>query len=299
MSEISRNWDQATPRGSGQFIAKWWIALLGVPALAAFCYLCLVLWFVVHQRDFQYTLGGTRGSPEAVGLEGFAEVYIATEDGERIVGWWAPPPPGRGVVLFLHGTPSTLPDTVWRLPELQKNGVGVMAIDYRGYGSSTGSPTELGIRADARAAFDFIRTAAPTSRVAVFGESFGTGVAIALARERPVAGVLLNAPYASVLRLFELRGPLLPYRWLLTDKFDSEALIGGIGVPVMILHGTADSNVPITEARRLYSAAGEPKTMIEVEGAGHLDAWEVGAREPAINALVAWTAPDPQPPSTQ
>ena len=122
MSEISRNWDQATPRGSGQFIAKRWIALLGVPALAAFCYLCLVLWFVVHQRDFQYTPGGTSGSPEAVGLEGFAEVYIATEDGERIVGWWAPPPPGRGVVLFLHGTPSTLPDTVWRLPELQKNG---------------------------------------------------------------------------------------------------------------------------------------------------------------------------------
>ena len=172
-----------------------------------------------------------------------------------------------------------------------------MAIDYRGFGDSTGSPTELGLRADAHAAFDFIRAAAPASRIAVFGESFSTGIAIALARERPVAGVLLNAPYASVLRLFELRGPPFPYRWLLTDKFDSEALIGGIGVPVMILHGTADTNIPITEARRLYAAALEPK-MIEVEGAGHLDAWEGGAREPALNALVAWTAPDRRP-STQ
>jgi fermentation-respiration switch protein FrsA (DUF1100 family) len=99
---------------------------------------------------------------------------------------------------------------------------------------------------------------------------------VALARERPVAGVLLNAPYASVLRLFELRGPPLPYRLLLTDQFDSEALIGGIGVPVMILHGTADENVPVTEARRLYAAAREPKTMIEVEGAGHSAAWEGG-----------------------
>jgi pimeloyl-ACP methyl ester carboxylesterase len=64
-----------------------------------------------------------------------------TGDGERIVAWWAPPPSGAGVVLFLHGTPSTLPDTVWRLPALQKRGLGVMAIDYRGYDGSTRSVT--------------------------------------------------------------------------------------------------------------------------------------------------------------
>jgi fermentation-respiration switch protein FrsA (DUF1100 family) len=73
--------------------------------------------------------------------------------------------------------------------------------------------------------------------------------------------------------LFELRAPPLPYRWLLSDQFDSEALIGGIKVPVMILHGTADNNVLVAEARRLYAAAREPKTMIEIEGAGHLSAW--------------------------
>jgi uncharacterized protein len=216
-----------------------------------------------------------------------------------MVAWWAPPPDGAGVVLFLHGTPSTLPDTVWRLPDLRNSGLGVMAIDYRGYGSSTGTPSELGFRADARAAFDFIRVTAPASKVAVFGESLGTGIAVALARERPLAGVLLNARYASGLRLFELGGPPLPYRWLLTDQFNSEALIGGIGAPVMILHGTADTNIPVTEARRLYTAAHEPKSMIEVEGAGHLSAWEGGAREPALKALVSWRAPDPQPTDLQ
>jgi uncharacterized protein len=276
----------------GRPSTRWWLVVLVTAALIAFCYLCIVLWFVVHQREFQYTRGGTSGSPETVGLEGFGEIYIATEDGEHIVAWWAPPPDRAGVVLFMHGTPSTLPDTVWRLPDLKSSGLGVMAIDYRGYGSSTGSPSELGFRADARAAFDFIRAAAPASKIAVFGESLGTGIAVALARERPVAGVLLNAPYASVLRLFELRGPPLPYQWLLTDQFNSEALIGGIGVPVMILHGTADNNVPLAEARRLYAAAREPKSMIEVEGAGHLSAWEGGAREPALKALAAWTAPD-------
>jgi fermentation-respiration switch protein FrsA (DUF1100 family) len=124
----------------------------------------------------------------------------------------------------------------------------------------------------------------------VFGESLGTGPAVALAHDRPVTGILLNAPYASVRRLYELRGPAVPYRWLLTDQFDSEALIGAVGVPVMILHGTADPAIPVDEARRLYAAAKEPKRIIVVEGAGHLDAWEGGGEAPALAALARWTA---------
>ena len=296
MSARTRTGQGEVLEGNGRFSRKRWLAIIAVPTLVAFGYLWVILWFAAHQRDFQYTPGGSRVAPETVGLDGFAAVEIPTEDGERILAWWAVPSPGGGVVLFLHGTPSTLPDTVWRLPDLRKSGLGVMAIDCRGYGGSTGTPSELGLRADARAAFDFIHAAAPESRIAVFGESLGTGIAVALARERRVAGVLLNAPYASVLRLLELRGPPLPYRLLLTDKFDSEALIGAIGVPVMILHGTADESVPVTEARRLYAAAREPKTMIEVEGAGHLAAWEGGAKAPALQALVTWTVRNPQPP---
>ena len=262
--------------------------VLAIPLLA---YGGLCWWFWVHQREVQYALGGVVGTPEEAGLKGFAVVEIVTEDRERIVGWWSPPPrPEAGVVIFLHGTPSTLRDTVWRVPDLQASGFGVLAIDYRGYGTSTGTPTEVGLRADARAAFDFIRNASPRARIAVFGESLGSGPAVALARDRPVAGVLLNAPYASVRRLFELSRLPLPYRWLLVDQFDSEALIGGVTAPVMILHGTADQNVPIGEARRLYAAAREPKRMIEVEGAGHLAAWEGGGEKPALEALAAWTA---------
>ena len=275
------------------FRSRLWLGLLVPLLLAATAYGALCLWFVQHQQEFQF--GDNRRprvSPQSVGLTGFAAVDVRTEDGEVLDAWWAPPPePGRGVVLFLHGTPSTLADTVWRLPDLQKSGFGAMAIDYRGYGASTGAPSEVGLRADVRAAFDWIRRAAPGSKIAVFGESLGTGPAIALARDRPVAGVLLNSPYASVRRLFELSALPLPYRWLMRDQFDSEALIGAIGVPLMILHGTADQNIPITEARRLFAAAHEPKTMIEVEGAGHLAAYDNGGAERALAALASWTAP--------
>ena len=92
-------------------------------------------------------------------------------------------------------------------------------------------------------------------------------------------------------RLFELKALPLPYRWLMRDQFDSEALIGGIGAPLMILHGTADGAIPIAEARRLYAAAHEPKTMIEIAGVGHLAAYDSGGEGRALEALARWTAP--------
>jgi len=270
------------------------IGVAGMGGLFVFgvLYLYLCVTYAIHQREYQYTLGGTRSTPETAAAAGFTEVKIATADGERLDGWWRPPPAAeRGVVLFLHGTPGTVPDQVWRLDQLKHSGLGILAIDWRGYGGSTGDPTELGLRADARAGFDFIRAAAPQSKIAVFGESLGTGPAVALARDRPVAGVLLNAPYASVRRLFELRGLPIPYRWLMKDPFDSEALIGGVTAPLLILHGTDDPAIPVAEARRLYDAAHEPKMIFIADGAGHLDAWEGGGERLALEALARWTTP--------
>jgi len=270
------------------------IGVAGMGGLFVFgvLYLYLCVTYAIHQREYQYTLGGTRSTPEAAAAAGFTEVKIATADGERLDGWWRPPPATeRGVVLFLHGTPGTVPDQVWRLDQLKHSGLGILAIDWRGYGGSTGNPTELGLRADARAGFDFIRAAAPQSKIAVFGESLGTGPAVALARDRPVAGVLLNAPYASVRRLFELRGLPIPYRWLMKDPFDSEALIGGVTAPLLILHGTDDPAIPVAEAHRLYDAAHEPKMIFIADGAGHLDAWEGGGERLALEALARWTTP--------
>ena len=270
------------------------IGVAGMGGLFVFgvLYLYLCVTYAIHQREYQYTLGGTRSTPEAAAAAGFTEVKIATADGERLDGWWRPPPATeRGVVLFLHGTPGTVPDQVWRLDQLKHSGLGILAIDWRGYGGSTGNPTELGLRADARAGFDFIRAAAPQSKIAVFGESLGTGPAVALARDRPVAGVLLNAPYASVRRLFELRGLPIPYRWLMKDPFDSEALVGGVTAPLLILHGTDDPAIPVAEAHRLYDAAHEPKMIFIADGAGHLDAWEGGGERLAFEALTRWTTP--------
>lgn len=276
-------------RAVARFLAA---AMAAVLLLAGAAYATVCVWFAVHEREFVFhPVRRASTTPQAAGFSGVAEVTIATEDGERLYGWWKPPQPGHGAIVVLTGKNVVVSDYAGLFGDLAGHGFGVLGIDYRGNGASTGSPSEVGLREDARAAFDFVHAAVPQAKIAAFGESLGTWVAIALAHDRPVAGVLLNSPYASVARLFELRGPPLPYRLLMADPLDSEALIGTLHVPVMILHGTADQAIPIAEARRLFAAAHQPKTMIEIAGARHAETWFGPARQRALAALAAWTSP--------
>jgi uncharacterized protein len=274
-----------------KFVLGWSLAAAAV--LGATAYLGVCLWFAASQRELLYTPRGPRMSPAEAGAAWLSAVDIHTRDGERLDGWWSPPAPGKGVVILFHGTPGVLAGTVWDLTDLAQAGLGALAIDYRGYGGSTGEASEAGIREDARAAFDFVRGAAPDARIAVLGESLGTGVAVSLARDRPVAGIVLNSPFASIRHHLALHLSWLPYRLLLTERFDSEGQIGLVAAPVMILAGTADEVTLIGEARRLFAAAREPKTMIEVAGAGPLQAWSGETKAAALAALAAWTAPRP------
>jgi hypothetical protein len=263
--------------------------LLGVMLIAPAVAMAAWLGVLLLRRVSPFAIDRGAATPRAAGLVGFRDVTIATPDGQRLDAWWTPPPePGGGIVLFLHGTPGTLPGTAGKLADLQYGGLGAMAIDYRGYGRSTGRPSERGLRIDARAAFDFLRRAAAKSKIAVFGESLGTYPAVALASERPVAGVLLNAPFASLRRLWAIRGRPST-RWMTIDPFDSAALIGRIDAPLLVLQGTADPIVPLGEALRLFAAAHQPKSMIVVRGAGHTAAYRGSAKAQALAALVRWT----------
>jgi uncharacterized protein len=274
--------------GKGLLVAA--AALLLVAGLA---YGGVCAWFAVNARSFVFLpMARASTAPDMAERGNIAEVSIRTEDGERLYGWWTPPAPGHGAILILTGKGVVISDYAGLFRDLAASGFGVLGIDYRGTGASTGRPSEAGLRADARAGFDFIRGAAPQAKIAVYGESLGTGIAVGLAHDRPVVGILLNSPYASVVRLFELRGPPLPYRLIMPDQLDSEALIGSLGVPVMILHGTADDAIPVSEARRLFAAAREPKAMIEVAAAAHGEVWLGATRERALAALHAWTAPE-------
>lgn len=272
-------------------------ALTSVVTLALlYAGLCWLFW--AFEPAFVFArVPGPAVAPESVGLRGFSEVQITTEDGAKLYGWWGPPRAGRGVLVLLTGTGVVLSDYSPLIADFAAQGFGVLGIDYRGNGVSPGIASEAAWRADARAAYDYARAAAPQAKIVAYGQSMGTGFAVMLAFDRPAVGVLLDSAYASVARLFArdgiplMRGVPLPARLLMNNPIDAERVIGELRVPVLILHGTEDRVILPEEARRLYAAARQPKELIEVEGAGHSGVWFGPARERALAALAQWTAP--------
>jgi len=257
--------------------------LLGTAA----CYLLLVGVLVVFQRALIYRPGGEPPPPAEVGLGEMSPVPLRTRDGLVVTGWYAPPArPGGGTVLFFHGNSGTIADRAGKARILLNAGFGLFLAEYRGYGGNRGSPTEAGLFADGRAALAWLfARGVPSNRLALYGESLGTGVAVHLAAEAEVAALVLEAPFT---RLPDLAPPLVGATLaslVMADRFDNLAAIGGVQAPLLLLHGERDEVVPVALARRLLAAApGEPDSLFPRD-AGHNDLWRHGADEAVVDFL--------------
>lgn len=221
------------------------------------------------QRQLQYQPGHQNPIPASLGLKDVQVVTLQTPDHESLVLWYAAPRPGRATVLFFQGNAGDIADRAPRLAFYQSKGLGAAFLSYRGFGGSTGHITEHGLITDARTAYDWLRTTTPAPKIVLSGESLGTGVAVQLAAEVPVAAVALDAPYASTLAIAQWRFPYLPVALLMKDQFLSINHIAQIHAPLLIQHGTADAVIPYTSGQTLYAAAVQPKTFIPLPNRGH------------------------------
>jgi uncharacterized protein len=230
------------------------------------------------QRKLLYMPIGDRTPPEAAGLIGATEDVITTPDGERLISWTSPAKPGHPTILYFHGNAGNIAWRADRFARLQSAGYGVRMIDYRGFGGSTGSPSEPGLIIDATTAYNRMRTEgiAPHN-IILFGESLGTGVAVQLAASHPVAAVILDSPYTSTADVGARQYPYLPVRWLMWDQFNSLAYIASIRAPLLIVHGDRDPIVPYQLGSQLFAAASEPKQFLTLPGEGHTVPLDRGA----------------------
>jgi hypothetical protein len=144
-------------------------------------------------------------------------------------------------------------------------------VSYRGYEGSTGSPSEDGLHLDAEAAYAFAADHVAPDRIVVWGHSLGTGVAVALAAERQIAALVLEAPYTSIADIAAMNFPYLPVRWLLKDQFHSDWHIANVTAPVLVFHGDKDDTIPISFGQRLYSLIKSPKCFVRFADGGHVD----------------------------
>src|SRR5215475_3893065 len=244
---------------------KWLVifTLLGYGAFVVLLY--------VAQRSLQYFPERFRTAPAAAGLPEAQEIVLDTADGERVIAWHVPPRENKPVVLYFHGNGGSLRGRVDRFRELTADGTGLVALSYRGYGGSSGAPTEAGVVRDALAAYTFTTARYPAERIVLWGESLGSGVAVALAAQKPVAYVILQSPFTSAADVGGHRYWFVPVRLLMKDQFRSDLRVGKITAPVLMLHGDRDDVVPIALAERLYALINAPKRFVRFAGIGHED----------------------------
>jgi uncharacterized protein len=202
----------------------------------------------------------------------FAEDVELRSDGERLHGWWVPAERSRGHVLFCHGNGGNIGDRLAHVRLLAQAGLDVLVFDYRGYGRSSGSPSERGTYRDAAAAHAALlrRPDVDPARVLLLGESLGGAVALELALAAPPAGLILQSAFTSVRDMARVHYPFVP-RSLVPDAYPSLARIPSLRAPLLVLHGARDAIVPLLYGEALFEAAPEPKRIEVFEEAGHND----------------------------
>jgi uncharacterized protein len=251
--------------------------LAGLLLAAAALYGVLVALMYVFQRRLMYFRDVPRVIPAQAGFAQAEEIRLTASDGEKLMAWHVAPRGSKPVVLYFQGNACGLDMRVGRFQWLTADGSGLVALCYRGYGGSSGSPSETGLIRDALAAYDFAAARYGAARLVPFGESLGTAVAVALAAERPVGGLILDAPFTSAADVGAVTYPFVPVRWLIKDAFRSDRRIGQVRAPLLVLHGGRDRVVPIRFGERLFALASEPKRFVRFAEGAHVDLDDHGA----------------------
>ena len=227
------------------------------------------------QRHLIYLPDSAAVPPAAELLLGARDVTLRTEDGLSLGAYLVPPSgPNRGMTVLV--APGNAGSRVLRVPLAQRlaaRGFGVLLMDYRGYGGNPGNPSEHGLIADVRAAYQYLvqQAGAASPRLVYFGESLGAAVVTRLAVEHPPAALVLRSPFTDLASVGTVHYPLLPVRQLLWDRFPVTELIARVRVPTVIVYGGQDTIVPPEQSRAVAAAAGGPVRTVEVAGADHND----------------------------
>jgi uncharacterized protein len=232
----------------------------------------------VAQRSLMYFPERLHTPPALAGLAEAQELALRTKDGESVIAWHVPPRGEKPVVLYFHGNGGALRYRVDRFHALIANGNGLVALSYRGYGGSTGSPTEAGLIADADAAYAFTSERYPVERIVLWGESLGSAVAVAIGAEHRVGRIVLEAAFTSAADVGARGYWFLPVRLLMKDQFRSDLRIAKVTAPTLFLHGMRDQVVPIALGESLYALAKEPKRFLRFPNGGHEDLDLYGAQ---------------------
>lgn len=212
-------------------------------------------------------------TPKDAGLD-YEDIDFVADDGKLLHGWWIPHPAATGTLLYCHGNAENLSGRVDLCADLHRLPVNIFIFDYRGYGRSRGIPTERGLYRDARAAYEVVRARhddSETPPVILYGASLGGAVAMQLALEKHIRGLVIECSFTSVQDMGRSLYPWLPVALITRMRFDSLSKIGQVAAPLLISHSLEDQLIPYEMGQRLFQAARGEKTFVRLNG-GHDEA---------------------------
>ena len=190
----------------------------------------------------------------------FENINIKTKDNINLKGWFHLKDLKKKTILFFHGNAGTLGDRIYKLNFLGNLDVNFLIIAWRGYSGSSGKPSEFGLYQDAKSALNWLNSKGITDdKIVLYGESLGTSVAIEVGQNRDFAGIILEAPFTSMIDIGQKHYPYLPVKLLLKDKYVNKNKIRNVKSPVLVMHGKEDKIVPFYMGKKIYDLANEPK----------------------------------------
>ncbi len=256
-------------------------------SLAGIFALIVIVGRLLH-RYFIYIPDRTRVAPKDVGLAGVEEVVFKATDGTKLIAWYLPARGPKPTLLYFTGNSGNVANRAGKIRTIAADGYGVFMLNYRRYGGSGGRPTEARIAADAVSAYDYLRGLGVTPHdIIAYGESLGTAVATRLSLQRHIEALVLEAPFTSIVDVGRLMWKGFPLGLIMADQYRTIDRIGQVKVPLFIVHGARDAIIPLGQARHVFHAANEPKSLTVVPQAGHNDLFDRGAWEKVRGFLVS------------
>ncbi len=250
-----------------------------IVAIVACSYLGLALLVYLRQSGMVYfPVGPWACTPDDMGLT-YENVTLTTADNVKLSAWFVAVDEPKAVVLLCHGNGGNISHRVDLLWKLNRLGVSTLIFDYRGYGRSEGKPGEAGTYADGEAAWDYlvnVRGVAPES-IVIFGRSLGGAVAAKLASQHACRGLILESVFTRLPDVAASYFWYLPVRLLCRFRYPTVDYVQKVSCPILVIHSPADDIIPHTFGRRVFDAAPEPKTFLEISG-DHNTGYETSGR---------------------
>ena len=230
-----------------------------------------IYFIFVEQKGLYHPTKEIPETPAELGIA-YEEINFKTSDGEALNGWYVPAKDAKVTILYCHGNAGNIHHRLHKVKFFHEMGANFFIFDYRGFGKSSGKPSEKGLYEDVAAAYDYLtsRNDVDKSKIVVYGKSLGGPIAVEVCLRRKASALILEGSFASVTMRAQQLYPFLPMKLLITQRYDAVAKVKNIHIPKLILHGKNDEVISFKHGQTLFEAAAGPKQFLPFEG-GHND----------------------------